>query len=264
MVELKKVLITGGAGLIGEVLRDHLSDRYSLYSLDLKEAVGIPSFIGDLSDMEAIIPAFEGQHTVVHLAADRRAYSDWPSTLDNNIIATFNVFEAAKRAGVKRVVFASSNHSQGGFYLDDPWKLITEGRFDELEPGYRLVNEDDRIRPDGYYGVSKAFGEALGSYYDDYHGLSSIHLRIGWVISDDDPSFSPFALSLWLSHQDTAQAVAKAIDAPDSLRYAVTYVTSNNRWKIFSIDRAREVLGYEPRDAAGSEWEDRDPPLRDQ
>ena len=162
------------------------------------------------------------------------------------------------------MVFASSNHSQGGFYLDDPWKLIAEGRFDEIEPGYRLVNEDDRIRPDGYYGVSKAFGEALGSYYDDYHGLSSIHLRIGWVISDDDPSFSPFALSLWLSHQDTAQAVAKAIDAPDSVRYAVTYVTSDNRWKIFSIDRAREVLGYEPRDAAGSEWEDRDPPLRDQ
>ena len=116
MAELKKVLITGGAGLIGEVLRDRLSDRYSLYSLDVKEAVGIPSFIGDLSDMDAIIPAFEGQDTVVHLAADRRAYSDWPSTLDNNIVATFNVFEAAKRAGVKRVVFASSNHSQGGFY----------------------------------------------------------------------------------------------------------------------------------------------------
>jgi len=264
MVELKKVLITGGAGLIGEVLRERLSDRYSLSSLDLKESEGIPSFVGNLSDLDAIIPAFEDQHTVVHLAADRRAYSNWSSTLDNNIIATYNVFEAAKRAGVKRVVFASSNHSQGGFYLDDPWKKIAEGRFDELEPGYRLVNEDDRIRPDGYYGVSKAFGEALGSYYDDYHGLNSIHLRIGWVLSDDDPSFSPFALSLWLSHRDTAQAVANAIDAPDSLRYAVTYVTSDNKWKIFSIDRAREILGYEPEDAAGGEWEDRDPPLRDQ
>ena len=80
----------------------------------------------------------------------------------------------------------------------------------------------------------------------------------------DDPTFSPFALSLWLSHRDTAQAVARAIDAPDSLRYAVTYVTSDNKWKIFSIDRAREVLGYAPEDSAGSEWEDRDPQVRDQ
>ncbi|MCH7905974.1 MAG: NAD(P)-dependent oxidoreductase [Chloroflexi bacterium] len=263
MPERRKVLITGGAGLIGEVLSARLSERYNFSSLDLKEAGDVRSFVADLSDLDAIMPAFEGQHTVVHLAADRRSYSDWTSTLSNNIVATYNVFEAAKRSGVKRVVFASSNHSQGGFYLDAPWKHIVDGRFDQLEPGYRLVDESDRIRPDGYYGVSKAFGEALGSYYDDYHGLSSVHLRIGWVLSNDDPTFSPFALSLWLSHRDTAQAVSKAIDAPDSLRYAVTYVTSDNKWKIFSIDRARELLGYQPEDAAGEEWEDREPPLRD-
>ena len=263
MTERRNVLITGGAGLIGEVLKERISDRYNLSSLDLREARGVRSFVADLSDMDAIMPAFEGQHTVVHLAADRRAYGDWPSTLKNNIVATYNVFEAAKRSGVKRVVFASSNHSQGGFYLDPPWKHIVDGHFGQLEPGYQLVDEADRIRPDVYYGVSKAFGEALGSYYDDYHHLSSIHLRIGWVLSDDDPTFSPFALSLWLSHRDTAQAVSKAIDAPDSLRYAVTYVTSDNKWKIFSIDRARELLGYVPEDAAGEEWEDREPPERD-
>ena len=83
------------------------------------------------------------------------------------------------------------------------------------------------------------------------------------MLSNDDPTFSPFALSLWLSHRDTAQAVSKAIDAPDSLRYAVTYVTSDNKWKIFSINRARELLGYVPEDAAGEEWEDREPPERD-
>jgi nucleoside-diphosphate-sugar epimerase len=81
MVELKNVLITGGAGLIGEVLRERLSDRYSLSSLDLKEADGIPSFVGNLSNLDAITPAFEGQHTVVHLAADRRANSDWSSKI---------------------------------------------------------------------------------------------------------------------------------------------------------------------------------------
>ena len=184
MTERKNILITGGAGLVGGVLTGRLSGRYNLTSLDLKEAKDARSFVADISDLDAIMPAFEGQHTVVHLAADRRAYSDWSSTtLNNNIVATNNVFEAAKRSGVKRVVFASSNHSQGGFYLDPPWKHIVDGRFHLLEPGYHMVDEDDRIRPDGYYGVSKAFGEALGSYYDDYHGVSSIHLRIGWVLS---------------------------------------------------------------------------------
>jgi len=261
---LRNILITGGAGLIGEVLRKHLSDRYNLSSLDLNGTEGTTSFVSDLSDLDTLAPAFKNQDTVVHLAADRRAYSDWASTLDNNIIATYNVFEAAKRAGVKRVVFASSNHAQGGFYLDEPWKHIAHGDFDRVETGYRLVDEDDRIRPDGYYGVSKAFGEAIGSYYNDYHGISSVHLRIGWVISDDDPTFSPFALSLWLSHRDAAQAISRAIDAPDSLKYAITYVTSDNQWKIFSIDRARKILGYEPEDGAGSDWEERDPPARDQ
>ena len=147
--------------------------------------------------------------------------------------------------------------------MGQPWKHSVGGPFDQLGPGYQLVDEADSIRPDGYYGVSKAFGEALGSYYDDYHYLSSIHLRIGWVHSDDDPTFSPFALSLWLSHRDTAQAVSKAIDAPDSLRYAVPYVTSDNKWKIFSIDRARKLLGYVPEAAAGAEWDDREPPDRD-
>ncbi len=116
------------------------------------------------------------------------------------------------------------------------------------------MNESDRIRPDGYYGVAKAYGEALGSYYNDYHGLSSIHLRIGWVLADDDPTFSPFALSIWLSHRDTAQIVQRSIDAPASLTYEVVYATSDNRWNIFSIDRARELLGYTPEDAAGSDY----------
>ena len=101
------------------------------------------------------------------------------------------------------------------------------------------------------YGASKAYGEALGSYYNDYHGLSSIHVRIGFTISTDDPSFGGAALSLWLSHRDTAQVMYKAVDAPESLRYTVVFAMSDNYWGMFNLDRARNLLGYEPQDDAG-------------
>ena len=261
----KKVLITGGAGLIGGILIDRLSDRYTLSSLDLKEAEGVPSHVASLDDLDAMQPAFKGIDAVVHLAADRSSFAEWDSVLPSNLIGTYNVFEASRRESVKRVIFASSNHATGGNYLDEPWSLVGTGQFDKLEAGnYPLVDEETMIRPDGFYGVSKAFGEAIGSYYNDYHGVSSIHLRIGWVISTDDPTFSPFALSLWLSHRDTAQIIQRSIDAPDDLRYGIYYATSDNMWKIFDINLAKTELGYAPEDDSGGEFTVGPPPVRDQ
>ena len=260
----RKVLITGGAGLIGGILIDRLGDRYELSSLDLREADGVESHVASLDDLQAMQPAFAGVDTVVHLAADRSAYAEWDSVLSNNLVGTYNVFEASRREGVKRVIFASSNHATGGNYLDEPWSLVGSGQFEKLEAGaYPLVDEDVMIRPDGFYGVSKAFGEAIGSYYNDYHELSSIHLRIGWVISTDDPSFSPFALSLWLSHADVAQIVRLCIDAPESMRYGIYYATSDNKWKIFDISRAKAELGFVPEDGSGDHFEEGPPPVRD-
>ena len=260
----KKVLITGGAGLIGSILIERLGERYALSSLDLTEADGVPSHVASLDDLDAIQPAFVGMDTVVHLAADRSAYAEWDSVLTNNLVGTYNVFEASRREGVKRVIFASSNHATGGNYLDEPWSLVGTGQFEKLEAGkYPLIAEDTMIRPDGFYGVSKAFGEAIGSYYNDYHVVSSIHLRIGWVISTDDPTFSPFALSLWLSHADVTQIVRLSIDAPEDLRYGIYYATSDNKWKIFDISRAISDLGYAPEDGSGSDFVEGPPPVRD-
>ena len=99
----------------------------------------------------------EGQDAVVHLAADTAVEATWESTLSNNFVSTYNVFEASKRAGVRGVVFASSQHATGGYYLDEPWKHICDGNFHLLEAGqYPLVDEACAIRPDGYYGASKA------------------------------------------------------------------------------------------------------------
>lgn len=263
MADRKKVLITGGAGLIGSILIERLSDRYEFTSFDLKEAKGANSVVGDLSDLSAVEAAFKGQDAIVHLAADRNAGAEWESALKNNFISTYNVFEASKRTGVQRVVFASSQHATGGFYLDPPWKHIVDGEFDKLKHGeYEILDETCMIRPDGYYGASKAYGEALGSYYLDYHGLSSMHLRIGWVLSQDDPTFSPFALSLWLSHRDIAQITRLCLDT--ERKYGIYYATSDNKWKIWDISRAKAELGYSPEDAAGEEFTPGPPPARDQ
>lgn len=264
MAAKKKVIITGGAGLIGSILIDKLSDSYEFSSFDLKEAKDVKSFVGDLSDLDQVKAAFEGHDAVIHLAADPAVKASWESALKNNFISTYNVFEAAKQVGMERVVFASSQHAVGGFYLDEPWKFICDDEPEKLTPGeYPLVDETCPIRPDGYYGTSKAYGEALGSYYKDYHGLSSIHIRIGWVISTDDPTFSGFALSLWLSHRDVAQVMDKALAAPESLKYGVYFATSDNTWKIFDISKAKRELGYEPQDAAGREFTPGPPPAKD-
>jgi nucleoside-diphosphate-sugar epimerase len=264
MAAKKKVVITGGAGLIGSILISKLSDRYDFTSLDLREAKGARSIVGDLSDFDRVKAAFEGHDAVVHLAADPAVKASWDSALKNNFVSTYNVFEAAKQAGMERVVFASSQHAVGGFYLDEPWKLICEDQPEKLTPGqYPLIDETCPIRPDGYYGTSKAYGEALGSYYNDYHGLSSIHIRIGWVISTDKPDFSAFALSLWLSHRDVAQIMDKALAAPKSLRYGVYFAMSDNVWKIFDISKAKRELGYAPQDAAGRTFTPGPAPKRD-
>ena len=247
----KSVLITGGAGLIGRILVDRLPAHYALTSFDLHVVPSLPSVVGDLTDFPALLQACQGHDTIIHLAADPRVDSPWGSNLSTNIVGTYHVFEAARQAGVRRVVVASSQHATGGFYLEEPYKAITEGRYQEVPPSYALLDETCPIRPDGYYGTAKALGEALGSYYWDYHRVSSLHLRIGWVLATDDPTGSTLALTLWLSHRDVAQIVQRCLEAPATLGYDVFYATSDNQWKIWSIGRAQQRLGYQPEDGAG-------------
>ena len=254
MAEKKRVLVTGLSGLVGTALRSEFEERYELSSLSRYGTGGMDdshNFKGNIAELDTIIPAFEGQHTVVHLASDRIASADWESALRNNFVGVYNVYEAAKRTGVKRVVFGSSQHAIGGFYRDEPYKTILAGNFDQVKRPYKLIDETVPIRPDGYYGASKAYAEGLGSYYSEWHDISSINIRIGWTISNDDPTISGGGLAMWLSHRDTAQIHVKAVDAPDSLMYTVVFAMSDNYWNIFSLDKARKVLGYKPQDDAG-------------
>jgi len=108
----RRVLVTGAEGTIGAAVREHLAQRYELSSLTLT-AQEFPSHVADIAELGAILPAFEGVEAVVHLAASPAIETPWDDVLHNNIVGTYNVFESARRAGVERGVFASSNHAIG-------------------------------------------------------------------------------------------------------------------------------------------------------
>jgi nucleoside-diphosphate-sugar epimerase len=247
------VLVTGSSGLIGGVVIRTLGDRYTFTGLDHTQpadAPDIPTTVADVSDFNAIRPAFNGMDAVVHLAADAGMQASWESVLPNNIVATYNVFEAARQAGVQRLIFASSNHAVGMFELDEPYVRIRQGNYAGLAPDtVPRVDHTVRIRPDGYYGVSKAYGEAMGAYYAENFGLSVICLRIGTVNRHNSPQRDVRHMATWLSHRDLAQLVDRCLSV-EGVRFEIFYGVSGNTWRIWDIEHARRVLGYAPQDNA--------------
>jgi NAD+ dependent glucose-6-phosphate dehydrogenase len=244
-----RVLVTGAEGTIGSAVRRHLAGRFELRPLT-REPAAFASFVGDITRLEEILPAFESVESVVHLAASASERSPWEQVLENNIIGTRNVFEAAHRSGVARIVFASSNHAVGMYELDAAPQLYA------LEDP-RVIDETVLPRPDSLYGVSKVFGEALGRYYSDVHGVRVACLRIGSVRADDDPCNHPLRermRALWLSQRDCAELIASALEA--DIRYAVVYGISDNPRQFYRLDGAR-ALGFEPRDSAPKECHER-------
>jgi nucleoside-diphosphate-sugar epimerase len=191
-------------------------------------------------------------NAIIHLAADPRVSAPWSSVIRNNVSGAVNAFEAAREAGVGRVIFVSSNHVVGMYETDEPYASIVAGEYEGLEPaGLPLIGVDAPIRPDGPYGAGKAFGEAAGRYYADVHGLSVICLRIGTVNVADRPE-NPREFATLLSHRDLVHLVRRCLDVP-GLPFGVYYGVSANTWRFWDIGDARRALGYEPQDDA-EQW----------
>lgn len=261
--ERKRVLVTGADGLIGKMVIDAWRDSPRFEAIGLARKPGpYADLLGDIADLDAIRPAFDGVDAVVHLAATSAVSSSWDDVLASNLIGPYNVFEAARLAGVKQVVFSSSNHAIGTnetqnqpelWELDDP----------------RVWDETAEIKPDSLYGVSKAYGEALARYYVDHHGLSAYCLRIGGTRGKDDPTHpanlwktefdrDPEKLltrkrmrAVWLSERDCVQLIERCLDSDE--RWFLGYGISDNPRKFWDIDHARRVLGYDPQDSAPME-----------
>ena len=252
MAEKKKVLLTGAAGRIATHLRERLGDKYVLSGTDRVPASGIESAVADLTDFDAILPTMEGKDVVVHLAAEPRHTPDiwWDVLLPDNIVATANVFEAARRGGVGRVVFFSSMHVVGMYERDEPWSSIAAGNYGDLDPAaVPLVTHDMPVRPDGPYAASKIFGESLGRYYAEEYGMTVVCIRLGTMGGDDRPGTDARSYVSWLSRRDLATMVERCIEV-EGLGYDIFYGASANTWKIYDTPRAWSVLGYEPRDNA--------------
>jgi hypothetical protein len=226
------VLITGAAGGVGTLMRPRLArpDRtLRLFDIAPIEAgQGEEVVCASVTDLAAITEACRGVDAVIHLGG-QSLEARWERILEVNIDGTYKLFEAARRAGVPRVIFASSNHAVG-YHTPDEYPL----------------SEDAPTLPDTYYGVSKVNGEALGALYHYRYGLDVICIRILTCFPKPPDQR---ALSTWLSPDDCAR-LFEACLAAEKPGYRVVYgVSANTRGGWVSLDGARE-LGYEPQDDA--------------
>jgi uronate dehydrogenase len=224
---MPKVLVTGGAGRIGSYLAAGLPELgWEVRPFDLAQVGKETTTVGDVRDRSQLVAAARNVDAVVHLAAALGLDNPFAEILDVNIRGTYNVFDAACEAGVKRVVFASSNHANG-------YAPRSSGG---------TVGWD---RPDSYYGVSKLFGESLGRFYVDRYGMEVACIRIG---SCFDTPTNPRMLGSWLSPGDCVRLVDACLRYPE-LTYEVVYGVSKNSRRWWDVGPA-ERLGYRSEDDA--------------
>jgi len=221
-----RVLLTGASGGIGSRLRKLLPPFYDLVLSDLTPpddlAPGETFIAADLADPAALDRAASGVDGIIHLGG-QSVEAAWDVILRANIEGTYNLFEAARKQKVRRVVFASTNHVVG-FY-----------------PRSRKIGTDVLPLPDSRYGASKAFGEALGALYAHKYGIGVLCLRIGHVT---DAPRDKRGLSIWLKPEDLVALVRIGLER-DGLVYEVVYGVSDNARSFWINERARE-LGYCP------------------
>ena len=246
----RRVLLTGAFGRIGSCLRAGLRDELEELRLtDLRApdppATAPETFVAaDLADRDAVFRVVEGVEAVVHLGGvpDEAPFEE---LVGPNVVGTFNVCDAARRAGVRRVVYASSNRATGFYGVDE-----------------RLAGGEPP-RPDGLYGATKAFGEALARMYSDRFGLEVLCVRIG---SFEDRPTDARHLTTWLSPADAVRLFRACLTAPEITFLTVYGVSANSRsW--WDLGEAGRRLGYNPQDDAerfAAEIGEPDPPLRRQ
>jgi uronate dehydrogenase len=227
---MDRVLVTGAAGGIGRMIRPLLRGIYP--RLRLSDIVAIDTAAGeefvkaDLADLAACERICAGVDGVIHLGASS-VEDQWEPVLNNNIVGCYHLFEAARRQGVQRIVFATTNHVVG-FYRRQ-----------------RTIDHTVMPRPDSRYGVSKAFGEALGRMYADKYGLRVLNIRIGNV---DQRPVDRRRLSIWISPRDLVQLMRIGLEHPD-VHFEVVYGISDNARAWYDNANAFR-LGYAPADRA--------------
>ncbi|MEM8811592.1 MAG: NAD(P)-dependent oxidoreductase [Pseudomonadota bacterium] len=226
---MTNVLITGAAGNLGGVLRRGLPDHGFTVRLtdinpidDLKPDENFKQI--DLRDGVAVAGLMDGVDAVVHFGAIP-IEDTFGAIIEANIRGTYNVLEAERQAGARRVVFASTNHVIG------------------FHRRTSTIDHHAAHRPDSYYGLSKAFGEDLGRLYADKHGFGVMCIRIGSCLPEPRDARH---LMTWISERDLVQLVSVGLRAPD-LHFEVVYGMSDNERRFWNNENAYR-LGYKPED----------------
>ncbi len=237
----KAVLVTGSAGCIGRAVVAELVRRgHRVRGFDRLPTPGLPaaqSVVGDLSDVPDLERAMQGVDTLVHLAATPDDADFVKELVPNNIVGVYNVFEAVRQAGVRRMILASSSQII--------WYRRTTGPFPltDLTP----------IAPRYWYAATKAFVEAAGKAYSEAHGLSVLPIRLGFCPRSAEQcaqieSFD-WGPDVYLSHADAGRFFACAVEAPAAIPFAILYATSiPARMVRYDLETPRKLIGYEPRD----------------
>lgn len=247
-----KIAITGSGGTIGKRLCENLSADHQVVGIDLRDA----DINADVRDADAMRTAFSGCDAVIHLAGAVAVEAAWEDVYGTNIGGTYNVYEAARQNGVRRIIFASSNHAVGMNEVKSAPQIY--------EPGFgRVVGTADPYCPDGLYGVWKAFGEVLGRYYSDKYAMLVSCVRIGSITAEDDPKhesvressgwlhlteaekFKRYAAT-WMSQRDFARLV-RAILARD-VPYSIVYGVGDNATRFWDLEAGRAIFGFWPQD----------------
>ncbi|MGC5701363.1 NAD(P)-dependent oxidoreductase [Pseudomonas sp. NFXW11] len=231
------VLVTGACGRIGKTFFQASQERYRFTLTDRVDAdFEVPAphrFLRlDLDQPQALEHLLEGIDVIVHLAGIPHASAGFDELLPNNILATTYLFEAAAKAGCRRLVFASSAQTIEGYPVDR-----------QITPGMPVI-------PANLYGVSKCYGEALCAFYAARRGLSCIALRIGaFEFPEHHELTTTRDLSAWLSPRDAVQLLQRAVETP-GVQLLIGHGISNNRFKRLDLSETTRVLGYQPVDDA--------------
>ncbi|KAA3662653.1 MAG: NAD(P)-dependent oxidoreductase [Chloroflexi bacterium] len=233
----QKIVITGGCGKIGTYFARFAADKYFIRIVDRTawnhDKHGIfpgECMVADLQNLSECQKACADMDVVIHLAANADPEADFHSSLlGNNIIATHNMFRAAKDAGCKRFIYASSAHVVSGYARDIQ------------------VGGETAVFPKNEYGVSKCFGEALAAYFANSEGLPSIILRIGaYIFPREYDHFSRDELNAFLDPDDFNELLIKCIETPN-INYFIAHAISDNRYKRLDLTETREKLGFHPK-----------------
>lgn len=227
----EKLLLTGAAGGLGKALRERLKTNCSVLRLSDVQPFGEAAaaeeiVLADLADADAVDSMVKGVDAIVHLGGIS-VEGPFGPILQANIIGMYNLYEAARKHGVKRLVFASSNHVTG-FYRQD-----------------QTLTADHPPRPDSFYGLSKAFGEDLSRFYFDRYGIETACVRIG--SSFPEPKDRRM-LATWLSFNDLHRLITACLTTP-VLGHSIIFGMSDNAVTWWDNSRSRHV-GYVPQDSS--------------